>query len=149
MRMKTDVQKLVSPEWTQKRPSTETLNHAGIIRLDLKTIQRKEQMLGDTGVYYYQLYTTLFMWGGEHLGWDVFMAAVMTDPQLFDEKFIEPAFQQSQKLIETFFRKTEKLPGFALSTPGGIHGNRSLENLETYFDVRVETGFTPENWRCS
>ena len=31
--MKADVLKLAQLEWTQKRPSKETLNHAGIIRL--------------------------------------------------------------------------------------------------------------------
>jgi hypothetical protein len=233
-------------------------------RLDPETIRRKEQALGDTGVYYYQLYTTLFMWGVEHLGWEVFMTAAMTDPDAFDEKFMVPAFQQSQKLIETLCKtdcpfvfchddladargpvfppawyekyifpryaelwklvhqagkkvifvadgnmqpflanlraggvdgvmlenpatdfdvilnafgdriviggmdtrkltfgspaeirtlvmqlheKTEGLPGFALSTPGGIHGNIPLENLEAYFDARVETGFTAAGWR--
>jgi len=34
-----------------------------------------------------------------------------------------------------------------MSTPVGIHGNIPLENLEAYFDARVKTGHTLEDWR--
>ena len=43
---------------------------------------------------------------------------------------------------------TRDVPGFALSSPGGLHGNIPLENLEAYFDARVEAGFTPDRWRA-
>ncbi len=44
-------------------------------------------------------------------------------------------------------RKTKDIPGFAMSTPGGIHGNIPMENLVAYFNARVETGHTPEDWQ--
>ena len=39
------------------------------------------------------------------------------------------------------------IPGFVMSTPGGIHGNLPLQNLVAYFDARVQTGHTPEGWQ--
>ena len=234
-------------------------------RLDLEVIRRKDELLGDAGVYYYQLYTTLFMWGVEALGWEVFMLAAALDPQGFDERFLQPAFEASLALTATlcdaesplvFFHddladargpvfapdwyeryifprypelfapvhaagkkvifvadgnmeafleplrntgvdgvmlenpatsfeavirafgdriviggvetrrlsfdppeavrahvlevhaRTRELPGFVMSTPGGIHGSIPLANLEAYFDARVETGHTPPGWRC-
>jgi hypothetical protein len=68
--------------------------------LDKAEIDRKSHILGDIGVYYYQLYTTLFMWGVEYLGWGIFMTAAAQDPERFDVMFLEPAFEQSLKLIE-------------------------------------------------
>ncbi|HUV08152.1 MAG TPA: uroporphyrinogen decarboxylase family protein [Spirochaetia bacterium] len=234
-------------------------------KLDLPTIKRKEGLVGDRGIYYYMLYTTLFMWGVEFLGWDVFMMAVALDPERFKEGFLDRVFDESLRLIEElcttdcpfvfchddladargpvfqpswyeryifprypelwkpvkdagkkvifvadgnmevflpvlretgvdgvmlenpatpieriieFFgdriiiggvetglltfgspreirkhvldvhEKTRGIAGFALSTPGGIHGNIPLENLEAYFDARVETGHTYEGWRA-
>lgn len=233
-------------------------------RLDMDEIARKEKVLGEIGVYYYQLYTTLFMWGVEVLGWEVFMTAAMIDPKGFDKLFLQPAFEQSKKLITTlcrtdcpfvflhddladangpvfppawygdfifpryeeFFglvhaagkkiifvadgnmshflgklralgvdgvmlenpatslqdtiehfgdriviggmdtsiltfgrpddvrdyidklsRQIADVPGFVISSPGGIHGNIPLENLVAYFDARVKFGATPGNWR--
>ncbi len=40
-----------------------------------------------------------------------------------------------------------ELPGFAISSCGGLHGNIPIENLEAYFDARVEIGVTPKDWR--
>ncbi len=68
-------------------------------KLDAGEIARKESILGETGCYYYQLYTTLFMWGVEALGWEVFMTAAMLDPEGFDKKFLEPAFKKSCQLL--------------------------------------------------
>jgi len=232
--------------------------------LDKNSINRKISLVGDIGIYYYQYYTTLFMWGVEYLGWEIFLQAIALDPGGFKEKFLDFAFGQSLKAIKlladidcpfvfchddlanangpvcspgwydkyifpryeelwepikragkkvifvadgnmefflerlvevgvdgvmlespatdfdlilkhfgdkiviggvetnllTFgtpelikkhvlkiYEKTKDLPGFALSTPGGIHGNIPLENLEAYFDTRVEFGFTPPDWR--
>jgi hypothetical protein len=234
--------------------------------LDLAGIRRREEALGDRGLYYYMYYTTFFMWGVEYLGWEVFMTAGMTDPEGFAEKFLEPAFQASLGYIEElckadipfvflhddladargpvfppswydayilprypelfapikkagkkvifvadgnmahFLRPlrdlgvdgvmlenpatdfglileafsdgiiiggadtklltfgspedircqvrevaamTREVPGFALSSPGGLHGNIPLENLEAYFDARFEAGFTPPDWRAA
>ena len=222
--------------------------------------------LGEAGLYYCMLYTTLFMWGVEYLGWEVFMTAAMQDPAGFDELFLAPAAAASRRLVgelaaadsplvfvhddladgrgpvfppawyerwifprypaifepakaagkklvlvadgnmaaifeplkaagvdgvmfenpATDFdailsafadglivggfdtrllsfatpaeirraaaelaSKTAGLAGFALSSPGGIHGNIPIENLEAYFDARVKAGFTPEGWRAA
>ncbi|RKX77122.1 MAG: hypothetical protein DRP87_10020 [Spirochaetes bacterium] len=233
-------------------------------RLDKEELQRKSAVLGDIGLYYYMFYTTLFMWGVEYLGWEVFLEAAAMDPDGFDDKFLKPVLEKTRKYISILtdldtpfvfchddladsrgpvFRpswyekyifpkyrvlwddikkkgkkiifvadgnmgkllsplresgvdgvmlenpatdfdlileyfsdriiiggvetgillrgtkseikkhvlevsnKTKDIPGFAISTPGGIHGNIPLENLEAYFDARVDTGYTPENWR--
>lgn len=42
---------------------------------------------------------------------------------------------------------TRNTPGFAICSPGGVHNNIPIENLEAYFDARVEVGFTPKGWR--
>lgn len=70
-------------------------------RLDLDEIARKEAIVGEIGLYYYQLYTTLFMWGVEVLGWEIFMTAALIDPERFDRVFLAPAFEQSKALVET------------------------------------------------
>jgi hypothetical protein len=235
-------------------------------RLEAGEIRRRMAALGEVGLYYYMLYTTLFMWGVEALGWDVFLTAAVLDPSGFDEQFLEPAFQESRRLLaelaevdspfvfchddladakgpvfppawyekhvfpryrelwrplkergrqvifvadgnmsafleplraagadgvmlenpatplESILRvfgdriviggietglltrgspaevrrhvaevhaRTEGMAGFVLSTPGGIHGNIPLENLEAYFDARVLTGHTPPGWRAA
>lgn len=245
-------------------PRYEELRTPSPHRLDSEEIQRKSKLLGNVGLYYYMLYTTLFMWGVEYLGWEVFLMAAAMDPEGFDEKFLQVVFPKSLKMIEmlaeidspfvfchddlvdargpmfapawyekyifpryeqlwspakqrgkkvifvadgnmneflrslratgvegvmlenpaTDFEKilnvfgdkiviggietgvimhgspeqvrqhvlrvherTREIPGFVMSTPGGIHGNLPLENLAAYFDARVETGHTPEGWR--
>jgi hypothetical protein len=232
--------------------------------LEAADIRQRGAALGDRGLYYCMLYTTLFMWGVEYLGWDVFMTAAMDDPAGFDEGFLEPAFQASLALVGTLceaegpfvflhddladargpifppwwyerhilprypalfdlvrkagkkiifvadgnmawflpilrnlgvdgvmfenpatdfglileyfhdriviggadtqllsfgtpeevgrhtrdlLARTAGLPGFAISSPGGLHGSIPLANLEAYFDARVDGGFTPPEWR--
>ncbi len=44
--------------------------------------------------------------------------------------------------------RTQKYPGFALCSSGGLPGDLPLTNLEAYFDSRVEYGYTPAGWRC-
>ena len=66
---------------------------------DLDLIRKKTASAGEIGLYYYMLYTTLFMWGVEYLGWEVFMVAASLEPELFDQKFLEPAFEASLELI--------------------------------------------------
>lgn len=233
-------------------------------RFDLDLIAEKQRMLGDVGLYYYQYYNTFFMWGVEYLGWEVFMMAAVLEPERFNEKFLDIAFETSLKDITTlseaetpyvflhddlamkngpvfapdwydeyifprypelwkpakdkgkqiifvadgdmglFLEKlkssgvdgvhlenpatsmerilevfgdgiiicgmdtrlltfgtseevrsevdrvakmTRDIPGFVLCSPGGLHDNIPLENLEAYFDARVEHGFTPKGWR--
>lgn len=231
--------------------------------LNREEIEWKMNIVGDIGLYYYMLYTTLFMWGVEYLGWEVFMMAATLRPDEFEEKFLDQAFSKSLEHIKllsqidspfvfvhddladkngpvfppnwyhkyifpryeklwapvkesgkklifvadgdmsrflrplretgvdgvmlenpatdfdeilkyfgdgiiiggintnilTFgnskeikehvlevYRKTKGIPGFAMSTPGGIHGNIPLDNLKTYFNTRAKIGYTPENW---
>lgn len=70
-------------------------------RLDPELIAQKSRLCGDIGMYYYMYYTTLFMWGVEYLGWDIFMMAAALDPQGFDERFLTHAFEQSRRNIAT------------------------------------------------
>jgi hypothetical protein len=231
---------------------------------DKEDIEKRMEIAADCGLYYYRLYTTLFMWAVEILGWEVFMIAAALDPDGFDEKFLEPAFQKSLEYLtilsdidnpfvfchddladhkgpifhpswyeKYIFPKYERLwepakkagkklllvadgnmgpfladlratgidgvvfenpatdfdlilehfsdkiiiggidaklvtfqkpneirdhvldvdakirnlPGFVMSICGGIHGNIPLENLEAYFDTRVEIGYTKNGWR--
>ena len=233
-------------------------------RLDAAEIGRKNELLGETGLYYYMLYTTLFMWAVEYLGWEVFLMAAAMDPDGFDEKFLQVVFPKSLEMIQTLAQvdspfvfchddladakgpmfhpgwyekyifpryellwrpakqrgkqiifvadgnmnefllplrqsgvdgvmlenpatdfdrildvfsdriviggietgvlmhgtaeqvrrhvlevreRTRGVPGFVMSTPGGVHGNLPLENLVAYFDARVETGHTPAGWQ--
>lgn len=44
-------------------------------------------------------------------------------------------------------KRCAQYPGFVLCSPGGLHSNIPMENLEAYFDARVKLGATPENWR--
>jgi hypothetical protein len=231
-----------------------------------EAIERKQARVGQTGLYYYQWYTTLFMWGVEALGWEVFLTAAASDPQRFDRRFLQPMFEKTRRGLEllssadspwvfchddiamatgpcfrpewyetyiypryaelweiphrqgkkVFFVADGKLDwaleplrrtgcdgimfespatsleavrdvwgdafyiggidaglltrgspeevrrhvahvcnqtrddkGFALCCSGGLAGNIPLENLEAYFDARVENGFTPAGWRHS
>jgi len=233
-------------------------------RLERSEIEARMVFLGDTGLYYYMLYTTLFMWGVEALGMEIFLTAAALDPKGFDGKFLQRVLPKSRLLIQRLaeldspfvfchddlanaqgpiFRpswyeeyifpryaelwrpakergkqvifvadgamgplleplkatgvdgvmlenpaadfdrilevfgeriviggfetavltrgspeqirrhlrdvhaRTRGMPGFVLSTPGGIHGNIPLENLEAYFDERSRLGYTPGGWR--
>jgi hypothetical protein len=234
-------------------------------RLEQAVIGRKMRLLGEIGLYYYMLYTTLFMWAVEVLGWEVFLLAAWMDPEGFDQKFFQVVLPKTRRLLDELssvdapfvfchddladargpvfppgwyeryifprylelwksvkergrkvifvadgnmepllddlkaagadgvmlenpatdfdavlerfhdriviggvetgvlahgtpgqirahvlevHERTKGLPGFVLSTPGGIHGQIPLANLEAYFDARVTTGHTPEDWRC-
>lgn len=227
-------------------------------------IKTKMQAADEVGLYYYMLYTNLFMWGVEYLGWEVFVISAMEDPDRFDRHFLQRAFEVSKKHIEllsdiespfvfvhddladangpifspdwydryifpryselwepvkekgkklvyvadgnmgpllpklrecgvdgvhlenpgtdldvildnfgdgiiicgmdtrllTFgspedikaevnqvSKKMRDVPGFAMCSPGGLHSDIPIENVEAYFDARVDNGFTPENWR--
>lgn len=68
--------------------------------LELEDIRLREGILGDTGFYYCQLYTTLFMWGIEYLGWEVFMMALALDPEQLEHRFLQPAFEQTLRLTD-------------------------------------------------
>lgn len=230
-------------------------------------IQRREDAIGGSGLYYPMLYTTLFMWPVETLGWEIFMIAATLEPERFHEHFLLPCVQKSKAIVAEmaqasnspflfvhddlasasgpFFRpawydayifphypeiwqkakasgkkiifvadgnmtaflprlvevgvdgimfenpatpleaviehfgvsgkfmiggietvklttgtpddvrrmvfdlyaRVQDIPGFAIASCGGLHGNIPLENLETYFDARVEIGATPADWK--
>lgn len=66
-------------------------------KMDPRTIQLKMDSAGEIGLYYYMYYTTLFMWGVEYLGWEIFMMAAAIDPVRFDEQFLSIAFETSKR----------------------------------------------------
>jgi len=43
-------------------------------------------------------------------------------------------------------KKTLDLPGFFISSPGGLYGNIPLENLRAYFQARSKFGGPPVDW---
>ena len=63
-------------------------------------IRRREAFLGDIGTYYPMLYTTLFMWGVEVLGWEIFMEAAFTQADRFHEHFLAPCAHKSMRIVE-------------------------------------------------
>lgn len=64
-----------------------------------RDIQERERCLGDVGVYYPMLYTTLFMWAVEVLGWEIFMEAAISEPERFHKLFIEPFAKKSVRIV--------------------------------------------------
>ena len=232
--------------------------------LDVDLINRKVDIAGDIGCYYYRYYNMLFMWAVEYLGWEVFMVAATLDAEEFDRRFMQKAFETSLHDIKTLLqanqefivlhddlaskdglifkpewygqyilsrypdlikpakdcgkkvilvadgnmeyflphlynmgidgvalenpatnfdlileifgdkiiiggmetvpltmgtpeevknmvykitKKTRDMPGFTISSPGGLHNNIPIENLIAYFDARVECGFTERGWQ--
>jgi uroporphyrinogen-III decarboxylase len=233
-----------------------------------RDIQARETALGEIGLYYPMLYTTLFMWPVETLGWEVFMLAAVSEQKRFHDQFLLPCVQKSKAIVAEmarasnspflyvhddlasatgpFFRpawyddyifphypdiwqeakaagkkimfvadgnmtqflsrlvdvgvdgimfenpatpleaviehfgqsgkfmiggietvtltsgtpedvrrmvfelyeNVQDIPGFAVASCGGLHGNIPIENLEAYFDARAEIGATPNDWRC-
>lgn len=72
--------------------------------LDSEDIRMREELLGEIGSYYCQLYTTLFMWGIEYLGWEVFMMALALDPEELDRRFLQPAYEQTLLLTDVLLK---------------------------------------------
>ncbi len=66
---------------------------------DRNTIERMAADIEDVGLYYYQLYTTLFMWGVEALGWEIFMIAAAEEPERFDRHFLAPVFEKTKAIV--------------------------------------------------
>lgn len=54
----------------------------------------------------------------------------------------EEVFAHTREVL----RKTVDLPGFFISSPGGIHGNIPMENLRAYFRARSEFGGPSADW---
>jgi hypothetical protein len=62
-------------------------------------IREREAAIGDVGLYYPMLYTTLFMWAVEFLGWEVFMLAAAMEPERFHEHFLLPCVAKSRAIV--------------------------------------------------
>ena len=62
-------------------------------------IRRREAFLGETGTYYPMLYTTLFMWGVEVLGREIFLEAAFMEADRFHEHFLKPCAAKSRQLV--------------------------------------------------
>ena len=62
-------------------------------------IKAREEAIGEIGQYYPMLYTTLFMWGVEVLGWEIFMLAATLEPDRFHEHFIVPCAAKSKAIV--------------------------------------------------
>lgn len=52
-----------------------------------------------------------------------------------------------RKMVRRVHEQTAHLPGFAMSSCGGLHDDLPLAKLEAYFDARAEIGATPRDWR--
>lgn len=63
-------------------------------------IRQREAALGETGCYYPMLYTTLFMWPVETLGWELFMEDAILNGDKFHDNFLVPCAQKSIAIIE-------------------------------------------------
>ncbi|AQQ70088.1 Uroporphyrinogen decarboxylase (URO-D) [Limihaloglobus sulfuriphilus] len=70
-------------------------------------IKFREKLLGGTGMYYPMLYTTLFMWAVETLGWENFMVAAITEPQRFTRHFFEPCAEKSRRIVDEIAEASE------------------------------------------
>jgi len=64
-----------------------------------EAIETKMALVGEVGLYYYQLYTTVFMWGVEALGWEIFMLAAGMEPERFERHFLAPVFEKSKRIV--------------------------------------------------
>lgn len=64
-------------------------------------VARREAALGPAGMYYPMLYTTLFMWPVEVLGWEVFLLAAIAEPDRFHEHVLVPCARHSRRIVET------------------------------------------------
>ena len=63
-------------------------------------VRLRQAALGDIGLYYPMLYTTLFMWAVEVLGWEVFMLSAMSEPERFHDHFLLPCVQKSKAIVD-------------------------------------------------
>ena len=62
-------------------------------------IKARQDAIGEVGLYYPMLYTTLFMWAVEVLGWEVFMVSAARWPDRFHDHFILPCVAKSKAIV--------------------------------------------------
>ena len=70
----------------------------------LDDIRTRKSALGEVGLYYPMLYTTLFMWAVEVLGWELFMVAASTHPEKFHRHFLVPCAEKSAEIVTQIAR---------------------------------------------
>ncbi len=70
-------------------------------------IQQRQMQLGNVGLYYPMLYTTVFMWAVEMLGWENFMLAAIQDPDRFHDHFIAPLAKKSETIVRRIAQSTD------------------------------------------
>ena len=66
---------------------------------EAEDIKAREKAIGEIGLYYPMLYYTLFMWGVEVLGWEVFMMAAAMEPDRFHKHFLLPCVAKSKAIV--------------------------------------------------
>ena len=67
-------------------------------------VERRRATAQQHFIYYPLLYTTLFMWGVEVLGWEVFMMAAAIDPDRFHQHFLIPCAAKSNTIVTEIAR---------------------------------------------
>ena len=87
--------------------------------------------------------TQLDLTRGERRDWSISQAECAS----YEPYFLWIVAEQVRTHVLEVRERTRGVPGFVMSTPGGIHGNLPLENLVAYFDARVQTGHTPAGWQ--
>lgn len=70
-------------------------------------IVAREAALGDVGLYYPMLYTTLFMWPVETLGWENFMVAAALEPERFHNEYLLPCVAKSTAIVAEMARGSD------------------------------------------
>ena len=74
---------------------------------EAEDIDRREAFIGDVGLYYPMLYTTLFMWAVEVLGWETFSLAAALDTDRFHDHFMVPCIAKSRAIVEKMARASD------------------------------------------
>ena len=85
--------------------NTQALNYATDIFVPVphpcqaQDVRKRQAALGNVGAYYPMLYTTLFMWAVEVLGWEAFMITASLEPDRFFEHFLKPCIAKSRDIV--------------------------------------------------
>lgn len=61
--------------------------------------RQRQAEAGAVGLYFPMLYTTLFMWAVEVLGWETFMVAATLEPDRFHDHFLAPCAAKSRAIV--------------------------------------------------
>jgi uroporphyrinogen decarboxylase len=72
-------------------------------------IRAREAAIGEVGLYYPMLYTTLFMWAVEVLGWNTFMITAALEPDRFHAHFLVPCAAKSARIVTEMARASDSL----------------------------------------